>query len=111
MSRPVGLFRICALAVMIGSLLLPATVRADFPILFPWSHSGAASPVVHATAPTYRTLGKVDSPSKHSQPQPIKLEPTVPQQIYAYGWFGSNPAPSWGRHFGTSKSYTQWTRR
>lgn len=105
------LVRTILLTAIFNMLALGRSARADFPIFFPWAHSGNAISAAPVTVPTYRTLGKVDSQSKHAQPQPIVLETTAPRQIYAYGWFGSNPTPSWGRHFGTNKNYTQWTRR
>ncbi|MBM4003738.1 MAG: hypothetical protein FJ295_10690 [Planctomycetes bacterium] len=35
----------------------------------------------------------------------------VHAQSYSYGWFGVSPRHHWSRHFGTSRNYTQWTRR
>lgn len=81
-------------------------------VCFPWGcDSGRPSQSVHSQAapPVYKTLGKLEG--RHVPTQPVIQQPLPPQQIYAYGWFGSNPSPIWGRHFGNSKSYTQWTQR
>lgn len=109
--------RVCrVLGLFIFSCLLWSvcgnSANAQTAVAFPW---GASSGKHHqpapytGTPPVYRTLSKLEG--HHVTPQPSVLQPYPQQQAYAYGWFGSNPTPIWGRHFGTSKSYTQWTQR
>ncbi len=74
---------------------------AQQPTQFPW---GGQTNV-------YRVLTPTESSKKHAPKYPIQLESLPVKPGYAYGWFGRNPTPAWGRHFGYSKNYTQWTRR
>lgn len=105
--RVLGLFTVFGLLLALAS----HDVSAQTAVIFPWGGaSGKHQPAPYSgTPPVYRTLGKLDG--HNVTPQPEVLVPYPQQQAYAYGWFGSNPAPIWGRHFGYSKSYTQWTQR
>ncbi len=96
-------------SVLVGcGLLCGASVQAAEPLCFPWGtgtqvHTPTSPPVPH------RVL------SGQSTPNAVAVEPLPPKSPYSYGWFGSDPNAwknsHWGRHFGYSHSYTQWTVR
>lgn len=105
--RSIGLF-------VLGCLFATSLASESFgqtSVSFPWGcDSGKAkAPAPVGDLPVYRTLSKTEG--HKVTPQPVVLQPLPPQQAYAYGWFGSNSTPIWGRHFGVNKSYTQWTER
>ncbi|MEZ6138080.1 MAG: hypothetical protein R3C53_24620 [Pirellulaceae bacterium] len=83
------------------------SVHAGEPIVFPWgcNSSLAAGQSTHSSI-VYRTLARAPDP-RHQQ---VPLQPLA-KPSYAYGWFGSNPSVTWGRHFGHSQNFTQWTAR
>ncbi len=106
--RVFGLFTLYGLLVLLSA----QTGKAQTAVSFPWGGSSGKhhQPAPYTgTPPVYRTLGKLEG--HHITPQPVVLQAYPQQQAYAYGWFGSNPTPIWGRHFGTGKNYTQWTQR
>ena len=66
-----------------------------------------------ADGPTYMVLR---TPRAKTSPHATYGHHTgKPQEVtangYAYGWFGAAPRNHWSRSFGTSRNYTQWTRR
>ncbi|HAC89466.1 MAG TPA: hypothetical protein DCF63_02375 [Planctomycetaceae bacterium] len=80
--------------------------------LFPWGKLQQAVSIDPATLPLYHSLTKAPLQDQHhAPPPPVAVQPLPEKRAYAYGWFGSNPSPTWGRHFGNSKGYTQWTPR
>ena len=93
-------------AVFCVAHMAPATAQEPS---FPWcptAHRAAASPGMQPN-PVYQTLAK--SHQAAGQLEPVAQLPA--KKSYAYGWFGSNPTPTWGRHFGYSRNFTQWTQR
>jgi len=73
-------------------------------IQFPWG-CAECSPATPSAA-SYRLIQPA---TKESQRRPVELSP--PKVWYSYGWFG-RPAPThWGRHFGASRKFTQWSQR
>ena len=99
---------VMVVTLLAGSSRLIAAEPVAGEVVFPW---GRASPPA-ATAPQaaispYQTLPKIN---RH-QPLPVAIQELSQKSGYAYGWFGSNPAPNWGRHFGYSRNFTQWTSR
>lgn len=91
-----GLVR-CSIGLLLTAMLavsLPAGLRA-------------------ADGPTYMVLR---TPRAKTSPHATYGHHTgKPQEVtangYAYGWFGAAPRNHWSRSFGTSRNYTQWTRR
>ncbi len=80
-------------------------VRADHPLVFPWTHAHAAQSAQPATSSLpYQVLPR--NLSKHPAAVPLQ---TMPKTGYAYGWFGSNPTPQVSRHLGFHQNFTQWT--
>ena len=88
----------------IAAVMLPQTLATaeEIQVEFPW---GCESPENKLRQTPYQVLPKRNSEAT----EPIHV--LKPKQSYSYGWFGSNPQPIWGRHFGHSRNYTQWTRR
>ncbi len=77
-------------------------------VTFPWACPAPSHPAPSQNAhPGYQILPK--SNHHHRPLEPVQPLPARPN--YAYGWFGSNPTAHWGRHFGYSKNFVQWTRR
>jgi hypothetical protein len=85
---------------------LATSAAAGEPVAFPWGCKHNAATTVATSAP-YQTLSKATKES----PVQIPLQQLPPKIGYAYGWFGVNPNPSWGRHFGHAQGYTQWSSR
>lgn len=85
-------------------LAAPTSAVAAEPASFPWGCENCGPPMPPSRAP-YQTLPKANTAAA----RPIdQLPAKVP---YAYGWFGSNPSPQWSRQFGSSRAFTQWTRK
>lgn len=110
---------ISALIVVCFFLACSDELRAGDGIQFPWcahgysghgqsshGHSGSDAPPA-AVSPPHLTLPRNAPPTATLMLQ----QELPPKSGYAYGWFGSNPAPQWGRHFGYSRNFTQWTER
>lgn len=98
------------LRLTVAVVLLTSSAWSQAPGDFPWGQPSSKSQQgFTGTPPVYKVLSKLEG--SQVSPQPVILQPYPQQQAYAYGWFGSNPTTIWGRHFGTSKSYTQWTGR
>ena len=104
-----NIYKLLAACLLI--VALPRFVRAGQPFAFPWG----CPPATHASPPGsavgYSVLPRAAS---HAPGElPVQTLPSKP--AYAYGWFGSDPNShrnaQWGRHFGYSQSYTQWTKR
>ena len=109
MSLPKQLVRM-ALRLGIAGICLTQTASATAQEpLFPWcpptGHSAPATP--SRPNPPYQTLAR----PQHSTGQLEPVSELPAKKSYAYGWFGSNPTPAWGRHFGYSRNFTQWTQR
>jgi hypothetical protein len=85
--------------------------QAEHPVHFPWCPPASAPQVSSGIPNAYRVLPSVLQDKHHREEPPVALHPVPTKSTYAYGWFGSNPSATWGRHFGVSKVYTQWTRR
>jgi hypothetical protein len=73
----------------------------------------ANGPARAADYPSYLILRtpKSSSPAKATHGYYPGQAQEVHTQSYSYGWFGASPRHHWSRHFGTSRNYTQWTRR
>lgn len=94
------------------------TLQADHPISFPWTTRANSEIRPGGQGAVYQALPQPRSGLKgHADHNQQKyLSPgsfrTLPTKVhYAYGWFGSNPHPIWGRHFDFQNNNTQWTRR
>ncbi|MCA9192195.1 MAG: hypothetical protein KDB03_10545 [Planctomycetales bacterium] len=74
---------------------------------FPWGSSSTCdvTPAIHL-APPQVPVQILSAPAYPSLTQQLAPKPT-----YNYGWFGSSPIPTWTRHFGINRGYTQWTQR
>lgn len=72
-----------------------------------------SGPIQATEPPTYLVL---KTPRAKNAPHATYGHSTgKPKEVtgngYAYGWFGAISHGHWSRHFGTSRNYTQWTRR
>lgn len=104
----------CKLTLILLCLVWPEAGQSAEPLMFPWGKATSKPPVEvqRAAASGYRVL----SQTLHHTPAPaLPVQPLSPKIGYAYGWYGSNPNSwknaQWGRHFGFSQSYTQWSVR
>jgi hypothetical protein len=95
--------KLCVSIAAFSLTFLSAATNLAEEISFPW---GCPSPTATPIAPAYQVL---PPPAHHAPQAPIQTLPAKPG--YAYGWFGSTPHPQWGRHFGFSQNFTQWSRR
>jgi len=96
---------------MLGMNFSCSATLAESPVHFPWCPPGVSMPAGGGAPSVYRVLPSVLQDNHHREAAPVALQPRPAKSGYAYGWFGSDPSHSWGRHFGVSKNYTQWTRR
>ncbi|MBX3421101.1 MAG: hypothetical protein KF752_06040 [Pirellulaceae bacterium] len=99
------------LTAVLTLCLNSSTVLGEHPVHFPWGTHYSAPPIPTAQPHSYRTLSSADRRETAATVQPNVLQILPAKSAYAYGWFGSNPTTQWGRHFGYSKGFTQWTRR
>ena len=83
----------------------PSLSRGDEPLSFPWGDSANCGADLGSR---YQIIARKP---KHAPRTQVPIQSLPPKVGYAYGWFGSNPTPQWGRHFGHSKNFTQWSRR
>ena len=92
-------------------MILVASGTAEEFVAFPWGNGNGAGATLLPTQqlPQYRTLARPGGSAATSER--VILNQLPEKATYAYGWFGSNPTPIWGRHFGHSKNFTQWTQR
>ena len=68
---------------------------------------GYRAPIQYTTLPRPPNhLNKDDPNTAVLAGNSIQSRPTQP---YAYGWFGTRPAPQWSRQFGYQKAFTQWS--
>jgi hypothetical protein len=70
-----------------------------------WGYKAPATYHVLPAPPKSHTLLRTSN--KHAGPA-VQLQ-TRQTDAYAYGWFGTQPAPKWSRQFGNRNAYTQWT--
>ncbi|MFY7876244.1 MAG: hypothetical protein ACOVQM_12415 [Pirellula sp.] len=70
-----------------------------------WGYKAPATYHVLPAPPKSHPLHRASN--KHAGPA-VQLQ-SRPTDAYAYGWFGSQPAPQWSRQFGNRNAYTQWT--
>ena len=118
-------FKLCriASASFILTFTTIPTILAEQPVGFPWP--GAHQAKKHGNpqigdpqSGIYRILPHASSglrgdlhPKSHSTLPPDSYQTLAEKTHYAYGWFGSNPTPHWGRHFRYTNDHIQWTRR
>lgn len=90
---------------------LPQIGMAAEPPVFPWGCPPATSLGASSSAIGYHVLPR----APHHAPGALPVQTLPAKPHYAYGWFGSDPNShknaQWGRHFGFSQNYTQWTKR
>lgn len=93
----VVVFVVCCWGCL-GSQLLEAGEPS-----FPWGQPNTPAPYLRlAPRPSHH----------HHEPAAAAPVQTLPDKPpYAYGWFGPESHPQWGRHFGFYRNFTQWTRR
>lgn len=105
--------RFCGLLLLSVALGLDSSseLRAQQPAQFPWGNQSAVAQGRRSSDNVYSVLPTVLQDKHHRQDAPAWLYPAPMKHAYSYGWFGSNPSHHWGRHFGNTRSYTQWSRR
>ena len=96
---------------VVFTALCPMELSAQQPMHFPWSNQSGLSMPTPESVNSYHVLPSVLQERYHRTQVHSVLYSVAAKPAYAYGWFGSNPSPTWGRHFGSSKNYTQWSRR
>ncbi len=110
MSRLCCFCRLCLLVSVFSLSGLPVS-HAEISVQFPWGNRSGGAPSTGPASSVYHVLPRAGHHLHHSTENPFEIRQQPTKSPYAYGWFGSNPSPSWGRHFGHSRNYTQWTRR
>lgn len=99
------------LAAFLLLVALPQVGVAAEPPSFPWGCPPAPTLAAASSAIGYSVLPRAG----HHAPSSLPVQTLPDKPHYAYGWFGSDPNShkntQWGRHFGFSQSYTQWTKR
>ncbi|MCA9133718.1 MAG: hypothetical protein KDA45_11210 [Planctomycetales bacterium] len=90
----------------IGLAPFPLPQAGAQEIVFPWG-AAVSTPQRAANGPAPYQILPRQKPRRAAAP--VQIAP--PKVGYAYGWFGSQPGLRWGRHFGYSQNFTQWTGR
>jgi hypothetical protein len=84
-----------------------SSIPTSFPVEEAVPPAGATYRIIPRPLPKH--MGKHLPYSTTNQPTAPSQLDSIPTQPYAYGWFGPRPTPSWSRHFGYGRRYTQWS--
>lgn len=104
-----NIYKLLAAGLLV--VALPQMGAAAELLAFPWGCPPPANARSAGSAVGYNVLPRAG----HHAPGQLPVQTLPPKPAYAYGWFGSDPNShknaQWGRHFGFSQNYTQWSKR